>query len=62
MSKVAITTLSGLCLTKTIIRDSSDWHHSEFPHPLVTLDFDSEYKLISVEVVGDDLTVKCYDE
>jgi hypothetical protein len=33
-------------------RHPRDWHHSSFPHPLVTLDFDEENNLIGVGVVG----------
>jgi hypothetical protein len=34
------------------------WARSEFPHPLVTLDFDEAGTLLGVVVVGADLSVE----
>lgn len=33
------------------------WAASEFPHPLVTLDYDEKGDLVAVEVCGTDLEV-----
>jgi hypothetical protein len=32
--------------------DDGKWHHSEFPHPLVTLDYDIDGNLLEVSVVN----------
>jgi hypothetical protein len=31
-----------------------EWHHSDYPHPLVCVDYDESYKLIGVTVYGVD--------
>lgn len=46
--------LLGENVTKVMLNHEAEWHHSEFPHPLVTLDFDAEDKLIGVSVVTPD--------
>jgi hypothetical protein len=33
---------------------------SEFPHPLVTIDYDSDGKIVQVVIVGGDLRVSTY--
>lgn len=36
-----------------IARDEDgEWHHSEFPHPIVTLDYDKDNNLLQVTVAG----------
>lgn len=42
----------------TVQRSVSEWVRSEFPHPLVTLDYDKDDNLINVEVVGNDMKVR----
>lgn len=52
----------GLLLGRTfragfvqVVRPSAkslEWHHSEFPHELVTLDFNKDGELIAVTLVG----------
>ena len=37
---------------QTITFREGVWHHSEFPHPLVTLDFDANGKLLAVSAPG----------
>src|SRR5690349_15605806 len=38
----------------TILVREGEWARSEFPHPLVTLDFDKEGRLLSVVAPGSD--------
>lgn len=40
-----------------VVRVDRKWHRSEFPHPLVTLDFDEKDVLIGVSVLGRDMKV-----
>jgi hypothetical protein len=35
-----------------VIRQDGKWHHSTFPHPLVTFDYDENATLIAVVVIG----------
>lgn len=35
-----------------VINPDGKWNHSEFPHPLVTLDYDEDYDLIAVVICG----------
>ena len=42
-----------------IVEDPT-WVRSEFPHPLVTLDFDVNDKLVAVTVAGKSLDVSTY--
>lgn len=49
--------------TATIVRDDDGvWVRSEFPHPLVTLDYDKDDRLIQVVVCGRDLKVVTNDD
>lgn len=41
-------------------RLDGEWDHSEFPHPLVTLDYDEHGRLLNVEVAGNNLEVTAY--
>lgn len=43
--------LDGDVIT-AILDPNGEWTHSEFPHPLVTLDYDKNYDVIAVVICG----------
>jgi len=47
------------CASIHVIKDGI-WVRSEFPHPLVTLDFDMNDHLVAVTVAGKSLEVSTY--
>lgn len=44
-------------VTTSVICNEGTWERSEFPHPLVTLDYDAQGVLLQVVVLGSDLRV-----
>lgn len=50
-----IRTVTGLV---KIERSDADVVHSEFPHPLVTLDYGADGNLVAIVVAGNDLKVE----
>lgn len=35
-----------------VIDAEAEWHHSKFPHPLITIDYDAQDKPIQVVAIG----------
>jgi hypothetical protein len=45
------TVIPGMSEPVVIQMREGVWDHSDFPHPLVTLDYDSEENLLAISVV-----------